>query len=106
MYQPDGSSFMARLKGDEFSKVLTTEDGCAVIKCEDGFYRLATFKADGGRVSSGFKPGDKAPDTVLRASRMIPWNTLRDKTSGIRRERRESIRFKPATRADIPVKKH
>ena len=97
---------MARLKGDEFSKVLTTEDGCAVIKCDDGFYRLATFKADGGRVSSGFKPGDKAPDSVLGNSRRIPWNTLRDKTSGIRGERKESIRFKPATRADSPVKKH
>ncbi len=97
---------MARLKGDEFSKVLTTEDGCAVIKCDDGFYRLATFKADGGRVSSGFKPGDKTPDSVLRDSRRIPWNTLRDKTSGIRMERRETIRFKPATRAESPVKKH
>lgn len=97
---------MARLKGDEFSKVLTTEDGCAVIKCDDGFYRLATFKADGGRVSSGFKPGDKTPDSILGDSRRIPWNTLRDKTSGIRRERKESIRFKPATRADSPVKKH
>jgi M6 family metalloprotease-like protein len=106
MFQPDGSSFMARLKGDEFRKVLTTEDGCAVIKCDDGFYRLATFKADGGRVSSGFKPGEKAPDSILRDSRRIPWNTLRDKTSGIRRERKESIRFKPATRADSPVKKH
>ncbi|MBR5661814.1 MAG: M6 family metalloprotease domain-containing protein [Bacteroidales bacterium] len=97
---------MARLKGDEFSKVLTTEDGCVVIKCDDGFYRIATFKTDGGRVSSGFKPGDKVPDSILRDSRRIPWNTLRDKTSGIRKERKESIRFKPATRTDNPVKKH
>lgn len=97
---------MARLKGDEFCKVLTTEDGCAVIKCDDGFYRLATFKADGGRVSSGFKPGDKTPDSILGDSRRIPWNTLRDRTSVIRRERKESIRFKPATRAESPVKKH
>ena len=97
---------MARLKGDEFCKVLTTEDGCAVIKCDDGFYRLATFKADGGRVSSGFKPGDKTPDSILGDSRRIPWNTLRDRTYVIRRERKESIRFKPATRAESPVKKH
>ena len=97
---------MARLKGDEFCKVLTTEDGCAVIKCDDGFYRLATFKADGGRVSSGFKPGDKTPDSILGDSRRIPWNTLRDRSSVIRRERKESIRFKPATRAESPVKKH
>ena len=97
---------MARLKGDEFCKVLTTEDGCAVIKCDDGFYRLATFKADGGRVSSGFKPGDKTPDSILGDSRRIPWNTLRDRTSVIRRGRKESIRFKPATRAESPVKKH
>lgn len=106
MFQPDGTSFMARLKGDEFCKVLTTEDGCAVIKCEDGFYRLATFKADGGRVSSGYKPGDIIPASILGNSRRIPWNTLRDKTSRIRRERKESIRFKPATRAESPVKKH
>lgn len=97
---------MARLKGDEFCKVLTTEDGCAVIKCDDGFYRLATFKADGGRVSSGFKPGDKTPDSILGDSRRIPWNKLRDRTSVIRRERKESIRFKPATRAESLVKKH
>ena len=47
MYQPDGTSFQARLLGDEFSKVLTTAEGHVVAKCDDGFYRVASFTPEG-----------------------------------------------------------
>ena len=68
MYQPDGTSFQARLLGDEFSKVLTTAEGHVVAKCDDGFYRLASFTPEGVIVRSDYKPGDKTPSQVLTKS--------------------------------------
>jgi hypothetical protein len=50
--QRDGTSFMARLKGDEFAHILTTVDGCAVIRDEDGYYNYAYYDQDGVRHST------------------------------------------------------
>ena len=36
--QPDGSSFTAMTKGDEWTKIRTTTDGCAIIRQEDGWW--------------------------------------------------------------------
>ena len=106
MYQPDGTSFMAVLKGDEFAKVLTTADGYAVMKCEDGYYRYAYFNPDGSRESSGYKVGADVPSIVLNGCRSIPWQALREKTAQIRRERRGEAPTRTATRGSTPVKKH
>ena len=51
--QPDGYSFTAVLRGDEFGHILKTMDGCAIIQDEDGYYCYAVFDADGSRHSSG-----------------------------------------------------
>ncbi|MBR0111270.1 MAG: peptidase M6, partial [Bacteroidales bacterium] len=51
--QPDGTTFRARLSGDEFSKRLLLEDGCALVQDADGFYCYAAFDSRGRSVSSG-----------------------------------------------------
>ena len=99
MYQPDGTSFMARLHGDEFMKVLTTSDGYAVNKGTDGYYYYASFLPDGSRVSSGHKVGSDAPSSALDASRAIPWRALRSNASRLRMDRRDALRSQPGTRA-------
>ena len=106
MSQPDGTSFMAKLHGDEFMKVLTTADGHAVVKGDDGYYHYATFGPDGSRISSGYRIGGKAPADILAASHSIPWTVLKDKTKAVRRDRREAVRFHPATRGSSPIKRH
>ena len=106
MYQPDGTSFLATLKGDEFAKVLTTSDGCVVVKGDDGFYRYARFNADGSRESTGYKVGSEVPSLVLDGCRSIPWRALKAKTSGIRESRRGDAKRAIRTRASSPVKKH
>ena len=106
MYQPDGTSFLATLKGDEFAKVLTTTDGCVVVKGDDGFYRYARFNADGSRESTGYKVGSEVPSLVLDGCRSIPWRALKAKTSGIRESRRGDAQRTIRTRASSPVKKH
>ena len=106
MYQPDGTSFLATLKGDEFAKVLTTSDGCVVVKGDDGFYRYARFNADGSRESTGYKVGSEVPSLVLDGCRSIPWRALKAKTSGIRESRRGDAKRAIRTRASSPIKKH
>ena len=99
IYQPDGTSFMAVLKGDEFGKVLMTTDGCAVIKDDDGFYRYAYFNPDGSKESSGYQVGVETPSLVLYSCRNIPWNMIRQKASVSRQERRVRSIAKPVTAA-------
>ena len=106
MYQPDGTSFQARLLGDEFSKVLTTAEGHVVAKCNDGFYRLASFTPEGVIVRSDYKPGDKTPSKVLTKSLDIPWRTLREKSAAERAFRTGVMSRRARTRSDVLVKKH
>lgn len=40
---PDGSVLRLRLTGDEFFNCLVTEDGCPVVRAEDGYYCYARF---------------------------------------------------------------
>lgn len=67
--QPDGSTVRLLLSGDEFSRTLTTLDGCHVCKDAAGFYCYASFQPDGRKVASGYRVGAKAPASVLAASR-------------------------------------
>ena len=74
--QPDGYSFTAVLRGDEFGHILKTMDGCAIIQDEDGYYCYAVFDADGSRHSSGVRVGTDTPGDVLAASRQIPYGQI------------------------------
>lgn len=55
--QPDGSTFMARIVGDEFYHYMTTEDGCLVAEDDSGVYRYASCSPDGQIVPDGTAVG-------------------------------------------------
>ena len=76
MMQPDGTIFDARLKGDEFFRLTTTTDGCAVVQDENGWWCYAVFDDEGNRSSSGCRVGEKVPSAILSESRMIPYGAL------------------------------
>ena len=42
--QPDGSSVVIRMHGDEFMNRMSTEDGYTVVLNEDGYYVYAALK--------------------------------------------------------------
>lgn len=104
--QPDGTVFEARLRGDECGHLLTTPDGCAIIRDADGVYCYAYFTADGRCWSSGSPVGlNPVPGSVLRKSRDIP----RTAVSSLFARRRSRIRAARAlhTKAgtELPVKR-
>ena len=74
--QPDGTTVLAKLRGDEFMKILTTADGCTIKMGEDGWYYYAYYGEDGGLVLTGYRAGQKAPADVLAKSRLIPYGQL------------------------------
>lgn len=74
--QPDGSIVEARISGDEFIRITTTAEGYALVQDRDGWWCYAIFDEDGGRSSSGWKAGHKAPDKVLSRSRAIPYDLI------------------------------
>ncbi len=90
LVQPNGYSFRAVLKGDEFGHVLMTENGCAVVKDSDGYYCYAFFDAEGGRSSSGIHVGDNAPSDALVSSRQIPFDMIAKNAA-----RRRATAFRP-----------
>lgn len=92
--QPDGSSFSAKLQGDEFMKLLTTADGCAVILDDNGWYCYARYDGDGGKSSSGWHVGDSSvPSHVKAESRRIPYEKLNLHAGEIRRSGRSGTAF-------------
>jgi M6 family metalloprotease domain len=115
--QPDGTTFMAKLRGDEYSRLLTTEDGCALVKASDGFYQYAYFNPDGTSVCSGYRAGDSnTPALVMIESRNIPFKALRALSQETRasmarkrlplREMLTSSSAKAQTRTDTKKPKH
>lgn len=84
LYQPDGTSFMARLRGDEFMKILTTTDGYVIGQDNDGWYCYAYYNEDGCKVRTEYKAGQDAPAEIKSRSRMIPYGMLRAIAAGKR----------------------
>ena len=74
--QPDGSTFEARVRGDEFMKIITTANGNAIIKDADGWWCYATYDHEGQKTSSGHRVGKNVPTHILSASGMIPYEML------------------------------
>ena len=75
--QPDGTSIRVQLQGDEFFKLLRTEDGCALVQDSDGFYCYAVFDSEGRSFSSGQRVGGRVDAAVKAASRRIPVGAMR-----------------------------
>lgn len=86
LIQPDGSSFAATFRGDEFTKIKTTADGYAIMQDENGWWCYATFDDTGARTCSGWKVGQAAPDAVLTDSRHIPHELLARKAASLKAE--------------------
>ena len=73
--QPDGSSFSVSIKGDEWGRIRTTDEGCAIVKEGDGWWCYGTYDSEGKITSTGYHVGD-APSEIQSASRNIPYATL------------------------------
>jgi M6 family metalloprotease-like protein len=54
--QPDGSTFAARLYGDEFLNGYETDAGYTVVKAADGTWRFAAVTAAGRLVATALRP--------------------------------------------------
>ena len=74
--QPDGTTFTAICRGDEFMKIITTVGGEAIIKDSDDWWNYAYYEPDGKAADSGCKVGLPVSSELLSASRMIPYSTL------------------------------
>ena len=112
--QPDGSSFVGSITGDEFFRLKMTESGESIIQDEDGWWCYAAYDALGNKYSSGVKVG--ASDIAAKAaSRQIPYAQLIQRAATRRAEfdnelalKREKMRNSMTlTKAGAgPVEKH
>ena len=74
--QPDGYSFSARVRGDAFFRIMTTEDGASIKKADDGYYHYAVYDSEGKKICTPFRVGDNVPANILSESRYIPYHLL------------------------------
>ena len=77
--QPDGSTFPARIKGDEWTKIRTTADGCAITRDKDGWWCYATYDQECKIQNTGYKVGRDVPESIKSSSRQIPHSQLRQR---------------------------
>ena len=85
--QPDGGTFEVKIKGDEWIRIRTTIDGCAISKDEEGWWCYAIYGADGSLTCSEYKIGSPAPTEIISKSRNIPYETLNRAAAARRAER-------------------
>lgn len=90
LLQPDGTSFHAVFRGDEFIRIKTDMDGHAIVQNADGWWHYAEYDGSGRKVDTGYRVGDKTPASVLVSSRNIPYQKL----SSSARIRRRLLAFK------------
>lgn len=95
--QPDGTTFTTILKGDEWFRIHTTEDGKAVIKDSDGWWSYAVYDENGGKKSTGYHVGKSAPQAVLNQSMVINTGAMRMNAL----KKREILQRKAQQRAPI-----
>ena len=74
--QPDGSVFHAKFSGDEYLRIKTTVEGCAIVQDADGWWCYARYDVDGVKLSSGVKVGEKVSGDLHAESRNIPFDRL------------------------------
>ena len=120
--QPDGTTFYALIRGDEYFKVITDEGGHAIIRNDNGYYCYAYYDNEAVKKSSGIAVGRKADAGVLAESSDIPYGRLkgmatakRQRIAEINAERPNIIKRMNALQngtistkdvADATVKKH
>lgn len=109
--QPDGSELRIIISGDEFYRMVRTEDGCAVTQGEDGYWYYAAYDINGAKRSSGVRVSPMNGATAAAsAARVIPYGTLRAAAAGrraaVNRLRAEHrFRVPPGTKAGAVSRK-
>lgn len=109
--QPDGSELRIIVSGDEFYRMVRTEDGCAVTQGEDGYWYYAAYDINGAKRSSGVRVSPLNGATAAAgAARIIPYGTLRAAAAGrraaVNRLRAEHrFRVPPGTKAGAVSRK-
>lgn len=76
LVQPDGSSFQALFRGDEFIRIKTTLAGNAIMQDSDGWWCYAVYDSDGAKSGTGCRVGEECPSSIMVDSRYIPYQTL------------------------------
>lgn len=109
LYQPDGTSFMAELRGDEFGHILLSSQGHALVQGSDGFYDYAHFDENGAMLDSGVHFASvNAPSDVVRASFAIPYDKLAAnayrRRSAVKAEKTNIIRRLNSKRGGVATK--
>lgn len=94
LIQPDGTTFLARLEGDEFCRILTTSQGHAVALGADGFYQYAYYNQDGSKECTGYRVGEQTPSLILAECQDIPYRRLGE----LALRKRMSAPVRPAAR--------
>lgn len=111
--QPDGTTFLSTLVGDEFARIRQTSEGHAIIQGSDGWWYYAEYDQDGLRYSSGHKVGSHTPEDVLNRSKVIPYKAITERAALRRSETarfadEELIKFRnltmPPTKSEPAVK--
>ena len=107
--QPDGTEIRIIVSGDEFCKIVRTEDGCAVSLEEDGYVYYASYDFTGAKRITDVRvtPYNRA-SAAATASRNIPYGMLAGDVAKRRAETnrlRKAHRFQPATKSGTNVKK-
>ncbi|MBR5397011.1 MAG: M6 family metalloprotease domain-containing protein [Bacteroidales bacterium] len=95
LIQPDGTVFLAKLEGDEFCRILTTQQGHAIALAKDGFYQYAYYNQDGSKECSGYRVGEQTPSLILAECMDIPYRRLGE----IALEKRRAVTRQPFTRS-------
>ena len=112
--QPDGTTFTGEIRGDEFMRIATTSQGCAMIQDEDGWWNYAYYDEGGRKFSSGWRVGQDAPPEILSQSRRIPYGMLSENAAARRMAVREDeipilarlLNSKAETRGEEKMVKH
>ena len=59
--QPDGSTFNVKVRGDEWTKIRTTLDGCVISQDEMGWWCYGVYDSEGNLTCSEYHIGKKVP---------------------------------------------
>ena len=110
--QPDGTEIRIVVSGDEFYRMVRTEDGAAVIEDADGYWCYAFYDIQGTKRSSGVRvTATNGATAAAAAARNIPYGMLRSRASERRAEVNRTrtshkTRVVPDTKAGTPSRKN
>ena len=100
--QPDGSTFSAIIKGDEWTKIRTTASGHVITKDSDGWWCYGIYDTSGRIQSTGYPVGQQVPADILASSRTITYDLLSSKANRRRNIIKENaLQLTKLTKSDI-----